>query len=509
MPTPANLDPASLPDDPAVLRALLQELLVQLKEKDKKIENLTFWVKELRERTFGRKTESLTQENQRLLQFLVEGVAARKPEPQPAPPPPAPDKKGHGRTRIPPELLRDVHVYDVPKSERRCGCCRKQLVKIGEVVSEQVEYVPASLHAKRHVRIKYGCPDSDCRGTVILADLPPQPVPKCKAAEGMLAYIVWQKYGLHLPLYRLEESLALHRFLVHRSTLWEWVWGTAEAFEPVYQAMKKAVQASPVVETDETPVRLWDDERQVMTTGRQWVYNTPEHTVYEFTADRKKKHPEAFLAQTRGTVLSDAYSAYRSIAKASGGRIVNAFCMAHLRRLFYNALDSDEQRAMVGMAYIRALYDVEDEGKGRDPAALKKLRQRKSRPILAKFKGWLGEQGPAVLPRSLIGKAIAYALRNWKELCCFVEDPRIRIDNNRSEQQLKPIAIGRKNWQRYQSERGGKAAAILSSLIASCRRHKKNPFEYLRDVLRRLSTHPARKILELTPARWKPRPNTS
>lgn len=161
MPAPANLDPASLPDDPAVLRAMLHELLTQIKEKDRKIENLTFWVKELRQRTFGRKTESLTEENQRILQFLVEGVAARKPEPKPEPPPPTPEKKGHGRTRIPAELLRDVIVHDVPKKEQRCACCRKALVKIGEVVTEQVEYVPASLHAKKHVRIKYGCPDSE------------------------------------------------------------------------------------------------------------------------------------------------------------------------------------------------------------------------------------------------------------------------------------------------------------------------------------------------------------
>ena len=151
---------------------------------------------------------------------------------------------------------------------------------------------------------------------------------------------------------------------------------------------------------------------------------------------------------------------------------------------------------------------MEDEGKGRAPAALKKLRQRKSKPILDQFKGWLDEQGQAVLAKAPIGKAIAYAIKNWKELCRYVEDPRIRIDNNRSEQQLKPIAIGRKNWQRYQSERGGRAAAILSSLIASCRRHKKNPFEYLRDVLRRIATHPAKKILDLTPARWKLKPTS-
>ena len=161
------------------------------------------------------------------------------------------------------------------------------------------------------------------------------------------------------------------------------------------------------------------------------------------------------------------------------------------------------------MAYIKALYRVEIEGKGMTPSKLKRLRRAKSAPILEEFKKWIQEQGQMVLPKSPIGKAMAYTTNNWKELLRFLEDGRIRLDNNISEQQLRPIAVGRKNWQRYQSERGGKAAAILSSLIASCRRHRKNPFEYLKDVLERIATHPAKDILELTPARWQPLSNTS
>jgi hypothetical protein len=161
------------------------------------------------------------------------------------------------------------------------------------------------------------------------------------------------------------------------------------------------------------------------------------------------------------------------------------------------------------MAYIRALYDVEDEGEGLCPSKLKALRQRKSKPIMEKFKGWMHEQGSMVLPKSPIGKAIGYGIKNWKELSRFLDDGRIRLDNNRSENQMRLIALGRHNWQRYQSERGGRVAAILSSLVASCRRHGKNPYEYFRDVLQRLPTHPARKIRDLTPARWKPKPDTS
>jgi transposase len=399
-------------------------------------------------------------------------------------------------------------LHDVREKERRCGCCGKKLVEIGRITSEQAEYVPASVHVKKHVRVKYGCPDTDCRGTVLLADVPPMAVPKCKAAPGMLAYVAFAKYGHHLPLFRLEEILALHGLPVSRTTLWEWIWGAAGAFVTVYEAMKKEVQGSPVISSDETPVRLWDREHKVMKQGRQWVYINPDHTVFEFSVDRKKKHPEAFLSGSKGVVLSDAYAGYRSVAEANGA-LINAFCWAHVRRQYFKAQDTDRARAIVAMAYIKALYRVESEGKGMTPSKLKRLRRTQSAPILEEFKKWIQEQGQMVLPKSPIGKAMAYTTNNWKELLQFLEDGRVRLDNNISEQQLRPIAVGRKNWQRNQSERGGKAAAILSSLIASCRRHMKNPFEYLKDVLERIPTHPAREILELTPARWKPRLNTS
>jgi hypothetical protein len=163
------------------------------------------------------------------------------------------------------------------------------------------------------------------------------------------------------------------------------------------------------------------------------------------------------------------------------------------------------------MTYIQALYKVEAAAKGKKPSRVKAIRKRQAKPILEKFHGWLAEQGLVVMPKSPIGRAIAYALKNWTELQRYLEDGRLRIDNNRSEQQLRPIAIGRKNWLRHDAESGGQVAAILSSLIASCRRHKKNPFDYLRDVLSRIATHPAKKIRDLTPVRWKPppKPDTS
>jgi transposase len=505
---PAELDPASLPDDPKLLRELLVSLVCQLKERDEKIQKLTYWLNELKQRQFGRRSESQIDENQKLLSFLIEGVAALKPEPKAAPPPTDPGKKGHGRARLPKSLLRDLVTYDLPKKEQRCDCCGKRLVVIGQTASEQVEYRPASLHVKRDVRLKYACADAECRGTVRLAELPPRPVPKCKAAEGMLAYIIHNKFGLHLPWYRQEEMLANLGLPTSRSTLWGWTRGAAEAFKPLYEAMKKKVQSSGIVETDETPVRLWDREHQVMKQGRQWVYIDKDHTVFEFTPDRKAKHPKTFLANTKGYLLSDAYAGYRSIAEESG-TLINVFCWAHSRRLFWKAKDTDAQRSAVGLTYVQALYKVETEARGLSPAKVKALRKKKAKPILDKMHGWLTEQGLVVLPKSPIGKAIAYALRNWKELCRYLEDGRLRIDNNRSEQQLRPIAVGRKNWLRHDAESGGKVAAILSSLIASCRRHKKNPFEYLRDVLSRIATHPAKRILDLSPARWKPRPNTS
>lgn len=505
-------DPKNLPKDPVVLQELILQLLGLLGEKDRRIETLTTWLADLRRHQFGRKTESLSDENQRLLGFLIEGVAARKPEPivQPPPTPPAPpqQKKGHGRAPIPKELPRDVVVHDVPEGKRRCECCRKKLVPIGQVSSERLEYVPASAHVIQDVRIKYGCPDEECRGTILLADLPDRAVPKCKAAEGMLAFVVAGKVAWHLPLNRLVEILANHGVRVTRSTLWEWFSGAAYALEPIVKWMAKEVQSSDIVQTDETPVPLKDPEIDRLRTARQWTYLDDQHTVYDFSTDRRQEHAKAFLKNTKGYVLSDAFPGYRSIA-AELGTITNVFCWAHARRQLWKAIPTDQQRALVGMAYISALYKVEKEAKGKSAAKRKQLRRRKSRPILDRMKAWLGEVGMEVLPKSPIGKAIAYIQKNWTELTRFLEDGRLRLDNNLSELQIRQVVIGRRNWGRYESAQGGKVGAILESLVASCRRHKKNPFEYLQDVLKRIATHPARRIGELTPAHWKPKPERS
>jgi transposase len=511
---PSLPDPDKLPKDPEVLQQMILALLGQLHEKDRRIETLSTWLAELRRHQFGRKTESLSDENQKLLGFLIEGVVARKlhpiVEPPPAPPaaPPKQERKGHGRAPIPKELPRDVVVHDVPEEKRRCKDCRKKLVPIGQESSERLEYVPASAHVIRDVRIKYACPDEECRGTILLADLPDRAAPRCKAAEGMLAFVVAGKIAWHLPLNRLVEILANHGVCVTRSTLWEWFSGAAYALEPIVKWMAKEVQSSDVVQTDETPVPLKDPELDRLRTARQWTYLNQEHTVYDFTSDRKREHPRAFLENTKGYVLSDAAPAYRSIAEELG-TITNVFCWAHARRQFWKAIPTDRQRALVGMAYISALYKVEKEAKELSPTKRKQLRRRKSKPILGQMKAWLGEVGMEVLPRSPIGKAIAYVQNHWTELCRFLEDGRLRLDNNLSELQIRQVVIGRRNWGRYESERGGKVGAILESLVASCRRHKVNPFEYLRDVLRRIATHPAKRIGELTPARWKPKPPKS
>lgn len=488
---------------------MLLEALSALKEEKRRNELLAQWNRELRVRLFGRKSEELSEENQRLLDFIIEGTAALKSQPRPEPPPPPPERKGHGRTRIPAGLPRDLIVHDVPPQDRRCRSCRKEMVLIGREETERVEYVPASIHVKKDVRLKYGCADAECRGQVVLADLPAQAVPKSKAAEGMMAFVAASKYAHHLPLYRLEEILANQGYEVHRSTLWEWLKGAAEAFEPVVAEMKRDIQSSGIVETDETPVALRDREQGGMRTGRQWTYVNERHTVFDFSRDRKREHPKRFLESTKGTILSDAYSGYRSIAEESGGRLTNAFCLAHLRRLFFKALGSDKERSLVGMAYIRALYQVEARAKDLSASRRLKLRQRESRLVLDKFMAWLTEEGMAVLPKSPIGKAIAYARRHWKGLTRFLENGNLRVDNNRSEQQIRLVAVGRRNWLRYESERGGRVGAVFTSLVASCRRHRKNPFEYFRDVLRRIADHPMRKIRDLTPARWKPKPDTS
>jgi transposase len=280
----------------------------------------------------------------------------------------------------------------------------------------------------------------------------------------------------------------------------------AELIYPLYDLMKKQVLASKAVQTDDTPVPVLDPELPRTRTGRIWTYvGKSGTTVYDYTPNRSRDGPDAFLQEFRGYLQADAYSGYDHLYEDPQRGIVEVACWAHSRRRFFEAQSSDLIRSTVVLAYIRLLYDVEREAREQDlkGEARRELRRAKSKPILDDLHAYLEREQSQVLPKSPEGQAIAYTLSNWKALSRYCEDGDLEIDNNGAERSLRGVAVGRRNWTFFGSDGGGRTAAVLASLIATCKRLGVDSFAYLRDVFGHLSSHPQSQLAELLPDHWK------
>jgi transposase len=413
-------------------------------------------------------------------------------------------RPGHGRQPLPQFLPRQRVEHFVEGAELNCPGCGQERVKISQVISEQLEYIPASLFVVEHVQITYAC--KPCQEHVVTAVKPPQPIEKGIPGPGLLAHIIADKYLRHLPLYRQEEDLARHGVLIRRSTLCGWMSGAAECLVPLYELMKRRVLASDVLGTDDTPVKVLDPELDHTRIGRFWAYvgdDRHPNTVYDYTPNHKRDGPAKFLKDYAGVLQADAFSGYDSIYYGSNGNIVEAACAAHARRKFFEARETAPETAHQALAFFGRLYAIEHDAQALAPEARCALRQEKSVPILNELHAWLNETLPKMRPKSPIARAIKYSLRNWDALCRFTTDGNIPIDNNRTERTLRAQAIGRRNWMFLGSDNGGRTAAVLYSFVASAKRHHLDSEAYLADVLRRLPaiTNPL-ALRDLLPERW-------
>jgi len=499
----------SLPTDLTQCHALIQEFSATLQEERRLRMQLEQRVEQLLRRLYGPRAERV--DPGQLVLFGEQVTAAPETgeaSEEEAAAPQAAARRSHGRKPLPHDLPRKRIVHDVPAEEKVCPECGRDKKCIGEEVSEQIEYVPASVFILEHVRPKYAC--ACCQEHVTVAEKPAKVIEKGLPGPGLVAHVLTSKYCDHLPLYRQEFMLARHGVELSRKTLCGWVLKSAEKLEPLIEAMKREVLASHVIHTDDTPVRVQGDGKDGPFTGRFWVYvgdETHPYTVYHYTPSRKRDGPAGFLEGYRGYLQADAFGGYDGIY-ASGG-VVEVACWAHARRKFYEARSTDPNRAHRVLAWIRQLYDVEKDAKKLDAGQRRAMRQEHSKPLFEGvedtkgFKTWLDEQQSLVLPKSPIGEAIAYALHNWTALTRYLDDGILAIDNNAAEQALRGIAIGRKNWLFLGSDRGGRAAAVHYSLIQSAKRHRLDPFAYLRDVLLRITTAPFADLRELFPDRWR------
>ena len=405
---------------------------------------------------------------------------------------------------MPKDLPREIIEIEPAEEERTCFICNNEKQRIGSEETEKLEYVPASFYVKKYVRYKYAC--KECQSNISIGQLPPMAIDKGIAGEGLLAHIITSKYCDHNPLNRLEGILKRHGVDINVSTMCDWVGKSADLLEPLVRRMHEKILQSPKINTDDTPIPVKSKKRRGSTyNGYLWVYIDDKHNVvFDFTPTRSREGPLKFLGKYSGYVQADAYSGYDEFFRKNKSA-TEVGCNAHARRKFDYALDTDPVRAARMLVLWGRLYDIERKAKDENysSAQLLEARQKQARPILAEIKTALNEYKNQALPKSPIGKAVTYSLNQWEALNRYVDDPMLDIDNNLSERTLRMVVIGRKNYMFAGSEAGAWRAAIIYSLVASCKLNEIDPFRYFRDVLARVSTHPADKIDELLPGEWK------
>ncbi len=365
--------------------------------------------------------------------------------------------------------------------------------------------MPASLVVLEEHCAKYACPKG-C--TVRTAVKPMQPIEKGLPGPGLLAHVAVSKYADHLPLHRQTQLFTRQGVTLSRQTLCDWMGRAALLVAPLVTLMQARALQSTALQTDDTPVAVLDPSLPRTKTGRLWTYvGDAEHpyTVYDYTPDRSRAGPDRFLQPFNGYLQADAYAGYDALYRDPTRGVTEVACWAHCRRKVFEARETDLMRAMVLLAYIRLLYEVEREARDLclDAAGRGALRQERSLPILTDIESYLRREQPHVLPKSPIGEAIAYALNNWAALVRYTEAGALEIDNNAAERSLRGVAVGRKNWLFFGSDTGGRTAAILTSLVTTCQRLHVEPFAYLRDVFDRISAHPAHRLAELLPDQWQ------
>ena len=511
-----KIDPNTLPDNPDVLRQMVIDLATQLDAHERRLQRVQNILEQLLRWRFGRKSEKLDERQMFLfaVQWEAEGRTPQQlaaelgldendslaPEPEQADSKRA-KRRGHGRQPLPRTLTRERIEHELSEAERQCPHCAETMPRIGEEVSERLEYVPASLKVVEDVRAKYAC---SCGGALKTAAKPAQPIEKGLAGASLLAQVAVSKYADHCPLHRQEVIFRRHGVELSRKTMCGWMRQTADLLAPLYERLKALALNSRVVQTDDTPVMVLDPELPKTRTGRIWTYVGEQATVYDYTPTRKREGPELFLKQYRGYLQADAYGGYDALYKQPERGLVEVACMAHSRRKFYEARSSDLQGAATALAYIGLLYKIERRAKELGREDRYALRQRFAVPVLEHFKEYLENERLRTLPKSPEGMATHYALANWMALRRYTEDGDLSIDNNGAERSLRGIAVGRRNWTFFGSDNGGRTAAVLTSFMASCQRLKIDPWAYLRDTLERIAQHPVTKLDELLPGNWKP-----
>jgi transposase len=494
----------SLPDlealDAESLRALV---LAQRTE----IENLNLLVLKLKRMHFGRRSEKLNADIAQLelrLEDLEENQSAAEPSPAQLATAAVRNQaeRKPARRPLPAELPRETETIE-PK-QQACPDCGGTLRRLGEDVSEVLEYVPARFKVIRTVRPKLSCA---CCARIVQEPAPHRPIDKGLAGPGLLAHVLVAKYADHLPLYRQAEIYAREGVEIERSTMADWVGGASRTLRPLVDALKSYVLSAEKLHGDDVPVPVLEPGTGKTKTGRLWTYVRDDRPAgseassavwFAYSPDRKGEHPVGHLKDYRGVLQADGYAGFNKLYET--GAIVEAACWAHVRRKFFELHQGHQSPlAREALEKIAQLYAIEKEIRGRSPDARREVRQARSRPLLEGLHAWLKETMAKLSRKSELAKAIHYALERWAAFIAFVDDGRVEMDNNAAERALRTVAIGRKNYLFAGSDNGGERAAAIYSLLGSAKLNGIDPEAYMIAVLRRIADHPINRIAELLP----------
>ncbi|OWK48287.1 Transposase IS66 family protein [Pseudomonas oleovorans subsp. oleovorans] len=508
-----NLD--QLP--PEQLRALAAQLMQRVESLDQKvetmgkkihrdqtlIEKLTHEIAQLKRFKFAKRSEQLSPDQVSLLDDLIDtDIAAIEAELEALKPARASTevRQKPKRTALPPQFPRTLIHHEPDNSHCQCGCALK---RIGEDVSEKLDYTPGVFTVERHIRGKWVCDQCE---TLIQAPVPAQVIDKGIPTSGLLAHVMIAKFADHLPLYRQESIFGRAGLVIARSTLAQWVGNCGVQLQPLVDALRDAVLAQHVIHADETPVSMLAPGEKKTHRAYVWAYATSQFSdvaavVYDFSPSRAGEHVRNFLQDWKGKLVCDDFGGYKASFELG---VTEIGCMAHARRKFFELHATNKsQLAEQALRYIQLLYEIEHEVRDLKPDLRRRIRQEKAVPVMDVLHAWMITQRLLVHDGSAISKALDYSLKRWTALSRYLDDGAVPIDNNWAENQIRPWALGRKNWLFAGSLRSGKRAAAIMSLIQSARLNGHDPYAYLKDVLTRLPTQRASEIAELLPHRWR------
>ena len=531
-----------LPDDPAVLRAIIASLEAEnaklsatLRAHDLLVQTLRTRIAKLQKQAFGKSSEKIEREIAQLELALEDlQVAMAEADEAAGPDDDAEDNAAAASkadTDETPTRRRPRISKDAPRERREldpgdsCPDCGGDLRVLGEDVSEMIDMIAAQLKVIEIARIKKSCRRCE---KIVQEPAPSRPIPRSMAGPGLLAYILTSKFDDHVPLYRQHEIFERMGADIPDSTLVDWCGAAMRTLAPLIERIEADIMASDILHADDTPIRVLDRSAKSkglgkgVKQGRIWTYvsdqrpwagQAPPGAVYYFSPDRKGEHPRKHLKNSAGILQADAYTGFKALYETrpdGGAQFREAACWAHLRRDFHDFWTATKSEiAKEALDRIGQLYDIERDIKGLPADERHAVRQQQTKPKVEAFHAWAEAQLTRIPGKGDLAKAFRYGLSRWSSFTLFLDDGRVAIDNNAAERGMRPIGVGRRNWLFAGSDTGGETLARAMTVIETAKMNGLDPQAYLTDIISRIHDHKINRLDELLPWSWKPATQTN